>query len=218
MYNRERFPDAPVQQYPRGFHRAVSRKQKGSKNRHKAAKRLAKLYRKVANQRKNTLHQVTLQLAKTKQVIVIEDLNVSGMLKNHHLAQSIADVSFYEFKRQLLYKAQWYGSRVILAGRWEPSSNTCSGCGWYDETLELKDRTFHCRNQQVPCGLVLDRDLNAAINLAKLADSSPDNANACGGESAGPRRKVRVKLSSQAGSCARKKQEPNAGYGLSIAG
>ncbi|HEU5200045.1 MAG TPA: RNA-guided endonuclease TnpB family protein, partial [Ktedonobacterales bacterium] len=94
------------------LHRVVSRRAKGGKNRRKAAKRLAKLYRKVANQRKNTLHQVTNRLAKTKQTIVIEDLNVSGMLKNHHLAQSIANVGFYEFKRQLLYKAAWYGSRV----------------------------------------------------------------------------------------------------------
>ncbi|HLW03225.1 MAG TPA: RNA-guided endonuclease TnpB family protein [Ktedonobacterales bacterium] len=142
------------------FHRAVSRKQKGSKNRRKAANRLAKLFRNVSNQRQNTLHQVTTMLAKTKQVIVIEDLHVRGMLKNHHLAQAIADVGFYEFKRQLVYKSAWYGSRVILADRWEPSSKTCSGCGWYDEGLQLSDRTFHCQ----ACGLVLDRDWNAAIN------------------------------------------------------
>ncbi|HEU5367082.1 MAG TPA: RNA-guided endonuclease TnpB family protein [Ktedonobacterales bacterium] len=193
------------------LHRVVSRRAKGGKNRRKAARKLAKLYRKVANQRKNTLHQVTTQLAKTKQTIVIEDLNVAGMLKNHHLAQAIADVGFYEFKRQLLYKARWYGSRVVLADRWEPSSKTCSGCGWYDETLELSDRVFHCRNPQRTCGLVIDRDLNAALNLAKLADSSPDNANACGGESAGRGRKAPVKLAPKDGPRARKKQERNAG-------
>src|SRR5579883_3622656 len=120
----------------------------------------------------------------------MEDLNVSGMLNNHHLAQSIADVSSAEFRRQLLYKAEWYGSKVILASRWEPSSKTCSGCGWLKEDLTLADRTFHCQQ----CGLVLDRDLNAALNVAKLADSSPDNANACGGASAGAVRKPRVKL------------------------
>src|SRR5262249_34122791 len=124
------------------LHRVVSRRTKGGKNRRKAAQRLAKLYRKVANQRANTLHQVTTRLAKTKSVIVIEDLNVAGMLKNHRLAQAVADVGFSAFKRQLLYKAAWYGSRVILADRWEPSSRTCSGCGWYDEDLELGDRVF----------------------------------------------------------------------------
>jgi putative transposase len=116
------------------LHRAVSRKVKGSKNRRKAANRLSKLYRKVANQRQNTLHHLTSQLAKTKRTIVIEDLNVAGMLKTHHLAQSIADVGFSEFRRQLVYKAQWYGSTVLLASRWEPSSKTCSGCGWVDGT------------------------------------------------------------------------------------
>jgi putative transposase len=205
------FSDGTVIPNPRHFkrrlkklkrlHRVVSRRTKGGKNRRKAAKRLAKLYRKVSNQRQNTLHQVTTMLAKTKQVIVIEDLNVSGMLKNHHPAQAIADVCSYEFKRQLLYKAAWYGSRVILASRWEPSSKTCSGCGWLKEDLTLADRTFPCEQ----CGLVLDRDLNAALNLAKLAASSADTLNACGGESAGPSRKKRAKLSSV-------KQEPDAGY------
>jgi putative transposase len=189
------------------FHRAVSRKVKGSKNRKKAARRLGRLYRKVANQRRNTLHQVTTALAKTKQVIVMEDLNVSGMLKNHHLAQAIADVGFSEFKRQLLYKAAWYGSKVLLASRWEPSSKTCSGCGWVDEHLTLSDRTFHCQQ----CGLVMDRDLNAAINVSTLAGSSSESLNACGAESAGTVRKPRVKLSAV-------KQEQNAEHGLSMFG
>jgi putative transposase len=183
------------------FHRAVSRKVKGSKNRRKAANRLSKLYRKVANQRQNTLHQVTSRLAKTKQVIVIEDLNVSGMLKNHHLAQAIADVGFGEFRRQLVYKAAWYGSRVLLASRSYPSSKTCSGCTWMDEDLTLADRTFHCEQ----CGLVMDRDLNAAINLERLAESSSDTGNACGGASAGRRRKATVKLAPM-------KQEADAVY------
>jgi putative transposase len=151
------------------LHRVVSRRTKGGKNRKKAVCRLANLYRKVANQRTNTLHHVTTWLAKTKQVIVLEDLNVNGMLKNHHLAQAISDVGFYEFKRQLLYKASWYGSQVVLADRWEPSSKTCSGCGWIDADQTLADRTFHCRNPQLVCGLIMDRDLNAAINLSKLA-------------------------------------------------
>jgi putative transposase len=172
---------------------AVSRKRKGSKNRKKAVRRLARLHRTIAHQRANTLHQV---------VIVIEDLNVAGLLKNHRLAQTISDVGFYEFKRQLRYKAAWYGSQVVLADRWEPSSKTCSGCGWADEDLTLADRTFHCRNPQGLCGLVMDRDLNAALNLAKLAGSSSDNANACGETSAGLGLATQVKLDSL-------KQEPD---------
>jgi putative transposase len=151
------------------FQRAVTRKVKGSKNRRKAAQRLGRLHRRIAQQRANTLHQVTTRLAKTKSVIVIEDLHVAGMLKNHHLAQAIAEVGFGAFRRQLVYKAGWYGSRVVLADRWEPSSKTCSGCGWIDADQTLADRTFHCRNSQRACGLIMDRDLNAAINLSKLA-------------------------------------------------
>jgi putative transposase len=187
--------------------RIVSRRQKGGKNRKKAVKKLARLHRQIKLQRRNTLHQVTTRLAKTKSVLVIEDLNVAGMLKNHRLAQAIGDAGFYEFKQQLLYKASWYGSRVILADRWEPSSKRCSGCGWLDPDLTLADRVYHCQQ----CGLVLDRDLNAAINLEKLAGSSSDSQNACGVASAGTRRKPRVQL-------AAKKQEPNARSGLSISG
>jgi putative transposase len=187
--------------------RMVSRRQKGGKNRKKAVQKLAKLHRRIKHQRYNTLHQVTSRLAKTKSVLVIEDLNVSGMLKNHHLAQAIGDVGFYEFKRQLVYKASWYGSRVILADRWEPSSKRCSACGWADEDFTLSNRTFHCER----CGLVLDRDLNAAINLEELAESSSDSRNACGAASAGTRRKPRVKLAAV-------KQEPNAEHGVSMLG
>jgi putative transposase len=182
------------------LHKAVTRKQKGSKHRKKAACTLAKQYRRVGNQRANTLHQVTTRLAKTKSVIVIEDLNVAGMLKNHHLAQAIADVGFAEFRRQLQYKASWYGSSVILASRWEPSSKTCSRCGWVDEDLTLGDRIFRCEHPG--CGQVVDRDLNAAVNLAKLAGSSSDSQNACGAASAGLSRPAQVKLTAV-------KQEPN---------
>jgi putative transposase len=178
--------------------RAISRKQKGGRNRKKAAGRLARLYRRVANQRANTLHQFTSRLAKTKAVVVIEDLNVSGMLKNHHLAQAIGDVGFYEFRRQLTYKAAWYGCQVMVASQWEPTSKACSHCGWANEQLALADRTFHCQ----ACGQVIDRDLNAAINLVKLAGSSSDSQNACGEESTGQGHTVLVKLSSL-------KQEPD---------
>jgi putative transposase len=179
--------------------RAVSRTQKGSCNRKKAVRKLETLYRHVANQRANTLHHLTSRLAKTKSVVVIEDLNVAGMLKNHHLAQAISDVGFGEFRRQLTYKAAWYGCQVVVVSRWEPTSKTCSGCGWMDADLRLADRVFRCED----CGLVMDRDLNAAINLSKLAGSFSDSQNACGEESAGQGLAARVKLSSL-------KQEPNA--------
>jgi IS605 OrfB family transposase len=142
----------------------------------------------------------------TGPVLVIEDLHVAGMLKNHHLAQAIGDVGFAEFKRQLLYKASWYGATVIIVDRWEPSSKRCGGCGWLDKDLTLSDRKFHCEQ----CGLLLDRDLNAAINLSKLAGSLSDSQNACGAESAGSSRETGVKLSAKRGPRARKKQERNA--------
>lgn len=153
--------------------RAVSRKPKGSNNRREAARKLGQEYRKVSNQRANTLHQVTTMLAKTKSVIVIEDLNVAGMLKNHYLAQAISDVGLAEFRRQLTYKAAWYGSQVVVVSRWEPSSKTCSACGWIDQSLKLSDRVFRCQNED--CGKILDRDLNAALNLSKLAASSSES-------------------------------------------
>jgi putative transposase len=178
--------------------RAVTRKPKGSRNRHKAAQRLGTLHRRIANQRANTLHQVTTRLAKTKSTVVIEELHVAGMLKNHHLAQAIGDVGFGAFRRQLAYKAAWYGGWVLVASRWEPSSKTCSGCGWEDEDLTLADRMFCCED----CGQAFDRDLNAASNLAKLAGSSSERENACGEESAGLGLTAQVQLSPL-------KQEPN---------
>jgi putative transposase len=181
--------------------RTVARRRKGSRNRKKVVCKLAQLHRRIANQRANTLHHLTSRLAKTKSVVVIEDLHVAGMLKNHHLAQAIGDVGFGAFRRQLSYKAVWYGCQVLVASRWEPTSKTCSRCGWVDEQLTLSDRVFHCRNPH--CGLVVDRDLNAARNLAKLAGSSSDSQNACGEESAGLGLLAQVKLSPL-------KQEPDA--------
>jgi putative transposase len=180
------------------LHRAVARKRKGSQNRRKAARRLGVQYRKVANQRTNTLHHLTSRLAKTKSVIVIEDLYVAGLQKDHKLAQAISDEGWGEVQRQLTYKAAWYGCRVIVADRWFASSKTCSGCGWVDECLTLADRTFRCQ----VCGLVMDRDLNAVKNLEQLAESSPDSLNACGEGSAGGSLRADVELSSV-------KQEPN---------
>src|SRR6266851_7394964 len=149
-----------------------SRKQKGSANRKKAQRRLARMHARIAHIRQDALHKATAGLvAKNKPsdqrptVIVIEDLNVSGMLKNRKLSRAIADVGFYEFRRQIEYKARDAGCSVLVVSRWEPSSKTCSRCGWLHPDLTLADRIFVCRE----CGLIIDRDLNAAQNLAALA-------------------------------------------------
>lgn len=135
----------------------------GSNNWKKAQLKIAKLHGKIANIRKDTLHKLTTLLAKNHGVIVIEDLNVSGMLANHKLAKAISDMGFYEFRRQLEYKCQLYGSKLVIVDRWFPSSKTCADCGVKKETLSLSERVFECHS----CGWKCDRDLNAAINLSK---------------------------------------------------
>ena len=145
--------------------RAHSRKQRGSRNRRKSAMRLARLHRRVRNQRRDFLHHVTTELAKTKSVIVVENLNVRGMVRNRHLARHIADASWSEFRRMLAYKTVWYGSQLLVAPRFFASSKTCSACGAVKEHLALSERTYRCD----ACGAVLDRDLNAARNLENLA-------------------------------------------------
>ena len=144
--------------------RRVSRREPGSANRKKAVRQLARAHYRVANIRKNALHQATSWLAKTKSAIVLEDLNVSGMLKNHRLAQAIADVGLYEFRRQMSYKGGWYGCEVLIAKRYYPSSKRCSGCGQVKPDISLNEREYRCEY----CGLAIDRDLNAAINLEQL--------------------------------------------------
>lgn len=146
--------------------RALSRKQKGSANRKKAQMQLARLHRRIANTRKDSLHKLTSDLTRRFHTIGIEDLNVKGMLSNGKLARSIADMGFHEFKRQLEYKAQMRGNYIVIADRWFPSSKTCSVCGAIKQDLTLKDRVFKCE-----CGHCQDRDLNAAMNLAKYAVS-----------------------------------------------
>lgn len=121
------------------------------------------LYRKLFNIRNNYIHQVTTEIVKTKPSrIVLEDLNIKSLIKNKHLSKSIAESKWYEFRRQIEYKAELYGIEVILADRFYPSSKTCSCCGSYKKDLKLKDRTYMCNE----CGLKIDRDINAAINLA----------------------------------------------------
>jgi len=156
----------------------LSRRKKGSANRKKAVAKLAKAHARVANIRENALHQATILLAKTKTAVVMEDLNVSGMLKNHRLAQAIADVGFSEFKRQMIYKGGWYGCEVLGADRFYPSSKTCSNCKHVKESISLSEGIFRCE----VCGLEIDRDLNAAINLEDLyfTTVSSTGSNACG--------------------------------------
>jgi len=160
----------------RRLQRMVSRRQKGSANREKARQKLAKAHMRVANIRKNALHQTTSLLARTKSAVVLEDLNVNGMVKNHHLAQAIVDVGFHEFRRQLVYKGQWYGCKIILAPRFYPSTKRCSKCGHIKGEMGLSERVYTCDH----CGHMIDRDLNAAINLKKLTTGSSPESYACG--------------------------------------
>src|SRR6266702_1131565 len=152
--------------------RRHSRKRKGSQNRQKAKARLARMHARIANVRKDALHKANYDIvAKPKsdcqrpRVIVLEDLHVSGMLKNRRLSRAIADVGMYEFRRQIEYKAAFAGVEVKFVSRWYPSSKTCSACGWIHEDLTITDRMFICQQ----CGTVLDRDENAALNLAASA-------------------------------------------------
>lgn len=170
--------------------RSLSRKQKGSANRKKAKGKLAKLHARIAAIRSDALHQLTTNLTRRFHTIGIEDLNVRGMVRNRHLARSIADMGFFEFRRQLEYKAAMRGGQVVVAGRFYPSSKTCSGCGYKLETLSLAVREWMCPQ----CGSIHDRDVNAAINLKNMAVSS--TVSACGEEGSGRRRKTAVKPAS----------------------
>jgi putative transposase len=149
--------------------RQVPRKGAAPSNRWKKANaRTQKIHADIANARKNLICETTTYLAKNYDRIVVEDLNVKGMLKNHSLAKHISDAAWGEFARQLEYKASWYGSTVVKADRFFPSSKTCSSCGAVKVKLPLEIRTYHCE----ACGLALDRDLNAAINLARWTSNS----------------------------------------------
>lgn len=154
--------------------RKLSKKQKGSNNYKKAALKVAKLHYRIANIRKDATHKLTTYLAKNHSECVIEDLNVRGMSKNHKLASAILDGGFSEFRRQLGYKCQWYGSVLTIVDRFYPSSKTCSCCGNIKKELKLSERVYVCEN----CGLVMDRDLNAAINLKNKSVSYTESA--CG--------------------------------------
>ena len=157
--------------------RAHSRKNVGGANRRKHADRLARIHARVTNVRADALHKATTDLAARYETIVAEDLNVTGMLANRRLARAVADQGFGQARRMLGYKTTWNGGRFVVADRWYPSSKMCSACGWRKPSLTLAERTFTCE----ACGLVLDRDENAARNLRDLAASGAERLNACGG-------------------------------------
>ena len=142
----------------------MSRKTKGSNRWHKNRLKIARLHNKVSNRRLWFLHNLTTYLVNNYDTICIEDLNVSGMVKNHKLASSISDASFSLFRTLLEYKCEWYGKTLSVIDRFYPSSKTCSNCGWKKDDLSLSDRTFACGN----CGIKIDRDLNAAINIKRM--------------------------------------------------
>lgn len=139
----------------------LSRKQNGSSNRNKARIKLAKVYKRITDKKQYYLHQVSNYLIDENQVICMEDLNVSGMLKNHKLAGSIQEISFYEFKRMLEYKSNWYGRKLVFVDRFYPSSKTCNHCGYVNKKLKLSDRQWVCPD----CGEIIERDYNAALNI-----------------------------------------------------
>lgn len=162
------------------YDRATKTRRVQSRNWTDTSKAIARAHGRVSNLRRDGLHKLTTALASAYSMIVVEDLNVAGMVKNRRLARSISDAGLGEIRRQLDYKTRWHGRTLIVADRWYPSSKTCSRCGAVKPKLRLSERVYTCST----CGLVLDRDLNAARNLAALAaqhhvaGSGPETSNA----------------------------------------
>jgi len=157
--------------------RRLSKKQKGSNNRQKAKLRVQKLHTKVTNQRKDNLHKISNEITNQYDIICLETLNVKGMIKNHKLAKSIADVAWSEFMRQLEYKAEWKGKTIIKIDKWFPSSQICSYCGASTGKKPLNIREFdcpHCKKKDI------DRDVNASVNIKNYGLGQLDNRNTVG--------------------------------------
>jgi putative transposase len=159
--------------------RAVARRKPGSKGREESRRQVARVHARITNIRRDTLHKLTSRLACSHGTVVVEQLNVVGMLRNRRLARSIADASFGQINRMLTYKTNWYGSRLHVADRWFASTMTCSACSLVNAKLGLAERTFRCAG----CGMVMDRDENAARSLANLvARSGRETLNARGSD------------------------------------
>jgi putative transposase len=141
--------------------KSLSRKQKGSKNRQKARLKVARVHRQISDSRKDFLHKLTTQLVRENQTIVVEDLAIKNMVKNHKLASSISDASWGELVRQLDYKCRWYGRELIKIDRWFPSSKRCGDCGYIVDKMPLNVRKWECPS----CGANHDRDINASKNI-----------------------------------------------------
>ncbi len=152
----------PNQPIPKGARLPVSN------NRQKSAAIVARTHARVANLRADFLHKLTTNICRENQAVVLENLNVRGMMGNRRLARAIADVGLYEFRRQIAYKAKRYGTHVVIADRWYPSSRLCSVCGWNNDALTLSDRAWTCPH----CGTHHDRDINAARNLERLVTAT----------------------------------------------
>jgi putative transposase len=149
----------------RRLDRQLARRSPDSKGRRLTQQRLARVHMRAANLRRDSFHRLTTALATEYGTVVVERLNMAGMLRNRRLARVLADAGLAELRRQLTYKTAWYGSRLVVADRFYPSSKSCSTCGWVKAKLTPAERIFTCE----ACGLRIDRDLNAAHNLSKLA-------------------------------------------------
>ncbi len=179
--------------------RELARKDKGSANRAKARLKVARIHARIADRRRDHLHKLTTRLVRENQTLVIEDLTVRNMVKNHALARAISDAAWREMRSMLEYKADWYGRDLVVIDRWYPSSKLCSSCGALAEKMPLSVRAWRCR-----CGTVHDRDVNAARNIlaAGLA------VTACGA-AVRPQRE-----SSRTGQLAVKQEHPRATKGI----
>jgi putative transposase len=160
----------------RRLQRQHARKRKGSQNRIRSVRRIAKMHWKVKNSRKDVIHKFTTRLCRENQTVVIEDLNIRGMVKNRKLARAISDVGWGEIRRQFEYKAVLCGTKIIVADRFFPSSKRCSRCGSLKADLVLSERVYVC----AACGLWMGRDLNAALNLRTLGLRGSDACGECG--------------------------------------